>query len=94
MKPHEEKVYIDIVNEDLEGVTDRQFNRMTEDQKEVYQHKLKKQPEWKLEDVCQYLNNKRLKPVLSRQDVTLKPNGRELILQRVVGHKADLPMQG
>ena len=39
------------------------------------EHKIKKTPEWKLEEVCQYLNNKRLKPVLKREDVTLRPEG-------------------
>ena len=67
---------------------------MTEDQREVHFRKLQKLPEWKLEDFYQYLNNKRLKPLLSRQDVKLKPEGDDMVLTRVLGHKKDIPGSG
>lgn len=80
--------------ENLDNISKREMAKMTKAERENIEHKIKKTPEWKLEEVCQYLNNKRLKPVLKHQDITLRPEGKPLTLQRIIGHKEEIPGAG
>ena len=67
---------------------------MTEKERQVLDHKMSMHDEWKVEDVCKYVHSKRLKPLLTRNDVNLRSEGRDITLTRYLGHKFDMPGSG
>lgn len=92
--PQRESIYINVVTEDIEGITEVELLGLNDTQRQVHEQKLRKLDGWRLEEVFHYLNNKRLKPLFNRQDVDIKPEGNELILTRILGHKDDIPGSG
>lgn len=64
--PHVEPLHIEIENENIEETSHQDIAKMTKVEKEILQHKIKISRDLKLEQVCRYLNNKRLRPVLNR----------------------------
>lgn len=52
------------------------------------------QEEWKIEDACKYAHYKRMKPLLTRHDVDIRSQGRDITLTRYLGHKVDMPGSG
>ena len=75
-------------------MTNQQIQAMTKDQKDIYEHKLMNSKEWKIEEVCKYISNKRLKPLFNRQDVKLRSEGENLTICRNLGHSKDIPGSG
>ena len=61
---------------------------------ELHKHKLKHHKEWKHEEVSKYMINRRLKPLLVRQDAELRTDSSNITLSRVLGHSARMAGSG
>ena len=85
---------IDIVNEDLDKVSKAEIKMMTQEQRQQLEHRIEIRDELKLDHACKYVHSKRLKPLLTRNDVTLRSEGRDITLTRYLGHKVDMPGSG
>ena len=64
--PHVEPLHIEVENENVEGTSQAAIAKMTKTEREILEHKIKIARDLKIEQVCRYLNNKRLRPVLNR----------------------------
>ena len=64
--PYEEKVNIAIEVENISAITQKEFMSMGQFDQKQLKKKAKMDQEWKVDEVCSYLNNKRLKPLLTR----------------------------
>ena len=52
--------------EDMKKFNKKRLSKMPEEERKVYQHKLKFVKQWKTEEVFKYMNNKRLKPLTKK----------------------------
>ena len=66
VRAYEDTINIDIENEDIEAVSDERLEEMSKDEREELKAKLAVLNFQKIEEVCRYTNNKRLRPLLSR----------------------------
>lgn len=48
----------------------------------------------KTEEVTRYMENRRLRQLVHRQDVELKTDSRDLTITRILGHKLRMPGSG
>ena len=64
--PPHEKLKIDIKAENPSKTDPDKVSQMTKQEVDILKHKLEHLTEWKVEEVCKYLNNKRIKPLLQR----------------------------
>ena len=85
------KLPFQIKTQDLAAV---KAESMTEEELEAHQKRVLQATNLKQDEVCKYIKNKRLKPLLCRQDVSLRSQGRDLTLTRILGHRSDVPGSG
>ena len=57
-------------------------------------YKLKHLGEWKQEETAKYMFNKRLRPLLNKQDVNLRTDSNNMTLTRILGHKERMKGSG
>ena len=62
-------MHLEFEPEDLDQLTDADLAAMGSVQRSIVEHKLKWRAQWQKEDVCKYQNNKRMKPLLSKQEI-------------------------
>ena len=78
----------------MDSTSPEKLARMSKVEREIYEHKHDFARQWKIEEVCKFLNNRRDKPLLCRNEVKIRSEGRDMTLSRKLGHKLDLPMSG
>ena len=67
---------------------------MSQQEIEVRRYKIKHFAEWKNEETAKYKHNKRLRPLLNKQEVKLYTEANNLLLSRILGHKARMKDSG
>ena len=65
MVPYEDNLNIEIENENLEKILPR-LDDMSDIEQKMLRRKAKLDREWKIDQVCNYLINNRLKPLMNR----------------------------
>ena len=82
---------IKLESEQLDGISPEEQDRLSPRSLEIKQHKVKHYRNWKNQELESYRNTRRLKPLVNKQDATLKIDVRDLSICRILNNEALIP---
>jgi len=85
---------IKLESEELGDITPEEKERLSPRSLAVRIHKAKHFRNWKNQELDRYRNTRRLKPLINKQDATLKTDNKELSICRILNNEAWIPDSG